>query len=255
MEFLFESIDKPPPPPPPPPSAVSNFSDQPFRGPYAACSVPDFGRTAELFRNPSNGREAIQREIEKEKIRNEMIAAEIMRRRFQLEREMMTLEREMLAVRRPEGFSFLSASEFGPSVSVMNRSESRLTEERLAMSLEEELGYRNRYWIEEFETVPLHRCAEPRISEMEPSLEQGEPGENLSGGKPKALTLMTTGASELHSVDLKKKRKEWSCAICQVRTTSEQSLNDHFQGKKHKKAASGGKHYAIGFYPKRGHPI
>lgn len=101
-----------------------------------------------------------------------MVAAEIMRRRFQLEREMMMLEREMLAVRRPEGFSFLSASEFGPSVSVMNRCESRLTEERLAMSLEEKLGYRNRYWIEEFETVPLHRCAEPRISEIEPSLEQ-----------------------------------------------------------------------------------
>lgn len=87
---------------------------------------------------------------------------------------------------------------------------------------------------------------------------QAMPGQNLSGVKRKAGTLLEAGASELHSVDLKKKPKEeWSCSICQVSASSEFSLNQHFQGKKHKakeamgqRAGGTGKNYAIGLFPK-----
>ena len=41
-----------------------------------------------------------------------------------------------------------------------------------------------------------------------------------------------------HPVARVNKKSEWSCALCQVSTTSEQSLNDHPQGKKHKSKAS-----------------
>ncbi|XP_034695429.1 uncharacterized protein LOC117921600 isoform X5 [Vitis riparia] len=41
-----------------------------------------------------------------------------------------------------------------------------------------------------------------------------------------------------HPVASVNKNPEWSCALCQVSTTSEQSLNDHLQGKKHKSKAS-----------------
>lgn len=40
-----------------------------------------------------------------------------------------------------------------------------------------------------------------------------------------------TSSSEF---DLKKKPKEWNCAICGVSATSEKSLNDHLHSKKHK---------------------
>ncbi|KAI8565725.1 hypothetical protein RHMOL_Rhmol03G0283500 [Rhododendron molle] len=248
---------------PPPPSTFTHFSEQPFRAGY---SGPAFGRAAELFQNPSsNEREVILlREIEKEKIRRELIAGEILRKRDLLEEEARRRTDMMLvaALCRPhEGFSLSSAwaSDFGPRVSVL---ESRAIKERLALSHEERLrGYRNRSGIAGFEMVPFQRIRERGISEIkviESSLE-AMPGQNLSGVKRKAVTLLEAGASELHSVDLKKKPKEeWSCSICQVSASSEFSLNQHFQGKKHKakealgqRARGAGKNYAIGLFPKK----
>lgn len=146
----------------------------------AGYSGPAFGRAAELFQNPSsNEREVILlREIEKEKIRRELIAGEILRKRVLLEEEVRRRRDKMLvaALCRPhEGFSLSSAwaSDFGPRVSVL---ESRaIKEERLALSYEERLrGYRNRSGIAGFEMVPFQCIPERRISEIkviEPSLE------------------------------------------------------------------------------------
>ncbi|KAF7147314.1 hypothetical protein RHSIM_Rhsim03G0257700 [Rhododendron simsii] len=251
---------------PPPPSTVTHFSEQPFRAGY---SGPALGRAAEVFQNPSsNEREAVLlREIEKEKIRRELIAGEILRTRVLLENEMRRDMMLVAALCRPhEGFSLSSgwASDFSPRVSVF---DSRAIKERMALSYEERLrGYRNRSGIAGFEMVPFERIPERRISEIEvikPSLE-AMPGQNLSGVKRKAVMLLEAGASELHSVDLKKKPKEeWSCSICQISASSEYSLNQHFQGKKHKakvalgqRAGGTGKNYAIGLFPKKvGQPI
>ncbi|GFS38980.1 hypothetical protein Acr_00g0060640 [Actinidia rufa] len=127
------------------------------------------------FRNPSDVRESILREMEKERIREEIIAAEIARKQLleaEVRREMM-LEREM-ALRRAEGFSFFSGSAsvsamlFEPRLSLLGQSEGRLLEERLALSLEERLGYRAPRGIGGFETFPFHRNSEPKISEVKP---------------------------------------------------------------------------------------
>lgn len=57
---------------------------------------------------------------------------------------------------------------------------------------------------------------------------QVKPSEQkLSGTKRKAVA--NAGASKLP-----KPQKDWSCALCQVSATSEERLNDHLQGKKHK---------------------
>lgn len=87
---------------------------------------------------------------------------------------------------------------------------------------------------------------------------QAKPEGSTSGTKRKAASPPTVGAAEPPSVGSKKKcKEEWSCAICQVSATSEQGLNEHLQGKKHKSKEAGlrtqnaGKKYAIGLFPKK----
>ncbi|KAH1119040.1 hypothetical protein GYH30_047723, partial [Glycine max] len=50
------------------------------------------------------------------------------------------------------------------------------------------------------------------------------------GEKRKAMTLAIDDNESLR----KKAKKEWTCELCQISTTSEKGLNDHIQGKKHK---------------------
>ncbi|PSS21039.1 Zinc finger RNA-binding protein [Actinidia chinensis var. chinensis] len=265
MEFKFRAIDKQASSCRPPPSSTSYFAEQALRVGY---SGPNPERSIELFRNPSDVRESILREMEKERIREEIIAAEIARKRLleaEVRREMM-LEREM-ALRRAEGFSFFSGSAsvstmlFEPRLSLLGQSEGRLLEERLALSLEERLGYRVPRGIGGFETFPFHRNSEPKISEVKPPPEVSKekviflakPEGNISGEKRKAVT--PPPASEVPSVGSKKKLKEeWGCEMCQVSATSEQALKEHFQGKKHKAREAGqrtGKNYTIGLFPKK----
>ncbi|KAA8535378.1 hypothetical protein F0562_030381 [Nyssa sinensis] len=256
-----------------PPSSMSYFTEQALRVGYAS---HDFGRATECFRNPSDVREVIQRELEKERIREEIISAEIARRRMleaEVRREML-MEREM-ALRGAGGFSFLSTASmstamlYEPRLSILHQAEGRSLEERLALSLEERLGYPVRREIGGVETLPFQRNVEPKISEIKPPSEVSKekiiflakPDGNLSGAKRKAVTPPATGAMELHSVSLKKKPKEeWSCALCQVSATSERGLNEHLQGKKHKAREAGliaqrtGKNYVIGLFPKKTKP-
>ncbi|KAJ4957559.1 hypothetical protein NE237_024670 [Protea cynaroides] len=60
---------------------------------------------------------------------------------------------------------------------------------------------------------------------------------SLIGMKRKAVEPLAamTGAGELPSIGSKKKPpQEWNCALCKVTTTSEKSMRDHLQGRKHK---------------------
>uniref|UniRef100_A0A5B7CBP8 C2H2-type domain-containing protein n=1 Tax=Davidia involucrata TaxID=16924 RepID=A0A5B7CBP8_DAVIN len=277
MEFKFRAIDQQASTYLPHPSSISYFTEQALRAGYAR---NDFGRPTEFFRNPSDVREAIQREVEKERIREEIIAAEITRKRLleaEVRREML-MEREMaLRGGAAGGFSFLSAAAasvstamlFEPRLSILHQAEGRSLEEKLAWSLEERLGYSARREIGSMETLPFQRNVEPKISEVKPLPEVSKekviflakPDGNLSGAKRKGVTPPAVGASELPLVVLKKKPKEeWSCALCQVSATSEQGLNEHLQGKKHKAREAGlraqrtGKNYAIGLFPKKTKP-
>ncbi|KAK7849120.1 hypothetical protein CFP56_003756 [Quercus suber] len=111
MEFKFRAVDDRPPPPPPPPHptapSTSNYvSKQALRANpisvSAGFSATSLRPNLEQIQNPNDTREAIaQRELEKARIREEIIAAEITRRRLleaEVRRELM-IEREM-ALRR-----------------------------------------------------------------------------------------------------------------------------------------------------------
>ncbi|XP_059635714.1 uncharacterized protein LOC132277889 isoform X2 [Cornus florida] len=158
MEFKFQAIDDQGSTYFHSSSSMSFFTEQALRAGYRRNDV----------------REAILREIEKERIREEIIAEEISRKRLleaEVRREML-MEREM-ALRRADGISFLppapgasSSTWFEPRLSVLHQSDGRLLEERLALSLEERLSYSTRREIGGLETVPFHRKVEPKISEI-----------------------------------------------------------------------------------------
>ncbi|KAF5445681.1 hypothetical protein F2P56_034717 [Juglans regia] len=101
MEFKFRAVDDRQPLYCSPSSSLSYFTDQAWR---AGLSSTDRKSSQEQMRNPNDVREAIQREIEKERIREEIIVADIARRRLleeEVRREVM-MERE-IAMRRLTG--------------------------------------------------------------------------------------------------------------------------------------------------------
>lgn len=266
MEFRFRATDERPPAYVPSHSSSSNvsyFTEQALR---AGFSGP-FRNSTENFRNPNPMHtmyDAVRWEFEKEQIREEIIAFEMARRRVQEEevrREMMA--GQMALSRGGGGGSVFSVIE--PRAShLQHQSEGRSFEERVMTAIEERLrdsGRRSRIGGG-FEEVPFQRIAEPRITEVKSTSEVckekviflAKPEGNSSGAKRKAVTPPVAPPS----VGSKKKRKEeWSCALCQVTATSEQGLNEHLRGKKHKSKEAGlgaqkaGKNYTIGLFPKK----
>ncbi|CAI9098800.1 OLC1v1035507C1 [Oldenlandia corymbosa var. corymbosa] len=215
-----------------------------------------FGWVDNSFGPSNNVKEEIQRALEKERIREEIIAAEIARRRI-LEAEVraeLKLERE-LAMRVREGNAFGKVSypmEAGlPSESrgfpFLQDAKGRSLEERIAMYAEESLRMRARCETQGFDVVPFQpsRTISPKVEEPAPShSENGQqkekivfltkPGADLSGMKRKAVSPVEVSAKQLFNVKNTKRNGVWSCDICEVSTTSERALNEHIQGKKHK---------------------
>ncbi|PIN08230.1 Deoxyribodipyrimidine photo-lyase [Handroanthus impetiginosus] len=277
----------------PQPPNSSCLAEQAHRGVTAGYMGPNIGPVQrEFFRNhqlphhlyphphpfhhPCDMHEAIQREIEKERIREEIIMSETRRRVLEAEvrRELM-IERE-LALRRGGGslpFGSSQQMEFDSPMRLSllgTRAEGRSLDERIAMSLELTNRLNGRHEIGGFDTLPFQRgTTDIRISEVKPVSEGdkekpkvillAKPDENTSGSKRKAVTPLGVDASELPSNDIsrKKAKEEWSCAICQVSATSERGLNEHLHGKKHKskeaalRARKAGKNYSIGLFPKK----
>ncbi|CAK9168866.1 unnamed protein product [Ilex paraguariensis] len=175
MEFKYRAIDEQASAPylPNQSSSFSYFAGQAVRAGY---SSTNFRGAHEFF--PNHVGEVVQREIEKQRIREEIIATEIVRKRI-LEAEVrreMQMEREM-ALRRGENFSVrlssssltAAARRFEPKVSALDWYEGRTIEERLGLSLEERLGYSvARRAIGEFETVPFQRSVALKISDELP---------------------------------------------------------------------------------------
>ncbi|KAL3840665.1 hypothetical protein ACJIZ3_025256 [Penstemon smallii] len=224
---------------------------------------------------PHDMHEAIQREIEKERIREEIIMAEIARRRVleaEVRRELM-MERELALRRGSEGFPFGSSPVMGLETRLPllgTGTDGSSLEERIALStIEERERLNGRHESRGFETLPFQRgAADLRISEVK-SIFEGDkekekiillakPDVNISGSKRKA-TPPGADASELSSDAIleKKAKEEWSCALCHVSANSEHGLNEHLQGKKHKskeaalRAQRTGKNYSIGLFPKK----
>lgn len=111
----------------------------------AGYMAPQFENKLDHIQNqPANMREAIWREIEKEKIKEEIIAEEIARRRMlelEVRRELM-MERQ-LAQQSGEGLSPFSspAMSFSPTLPFSKQQTVvRSVEERIARSLEDRMG-------------------------------------------------------------------------------------------------------------------
>ncbi|KAH1203005.1 hypothetical protein GmHk_17G049338 [Glycine max] len=165
-------------------------------------------------------KEKIWRELEKEKIRREIIAREMaFAQRRELEDEVrkeMELERtSRMSMQRSEGIAFRE-----PISESINQSRSNN--------------------ITMFGGLPFHLSSQASKQihtdniqfdnkEASNSKDKNKPNDHC-GEKRKAMTLAIDDNESLR----KKAKKEWTCELCQISTTSEKGLNDHIQGKKHK---------------------
>ncbi|XP_073317380.1 uncharacterized protein [Primulina huaijiensis] len=218
--------------------------------------------------------EAIQRGIEKERIREEIIVSEIVRRRVleaEVRRELM-MEREMALLQDRNGFPFGSSPVMGleslvrPSL-LVTRAEGWSAEKILGMELQDkEKLKRSEYGG--LETLSFQRgTADLRISEIKPASEGNIekerilllPDESVSRSKTKDVTPPEVVNLELHADVIANKisKEEWSCALCKFMSSSEKDLNKHVLGKKHilkvaaLRAQRTGKNYSIGLFPKK----
>ncbi|KAK1420937.1 hypothetical protein QVD17_22911 [Tagetes erecta] len=229
-------------------STFSFFSDQPIPG--IANGNYGGGRLGQdMLRRSFEMKEAIRREIEKERIREEIIA--------EVRNEMM-MERE-IAMRSAGGYSspLIRRNMFEPEVLHWRPIGQEV---ELAMSVGRSDCLRE---IRGFPVSPL----QPLEGLITPLLEDNKKEaivlstpnhENLSRTKRKSLPQVCESSSQPGAKRSKKKvKEEWSCAICQVSTTSERGLTEHFQGKKHQAkevdlvAYKSGASFGLGVAPKK----
>lgn len=239
MEFKYRAGASASRPQPvvPHPSRAGFFSDQAWRVDYPGTRNlrPHLNCDFNAMRDPYLVRETIQREIEKQKIREEIIASEVARRQMleeEVRRELM-LERQMVLRRAGDGLPFEGKSTmwfgFNRGHPALHRLESRAMEDHLAF-----------FGHNAVDMSPLIRSPEATPTEIKPELNKDRlimlprPDPNLSSAKRKASTS-PVDADELSTFSQKKKTKEeWTCALCQVSATSEKGLKEHLEGKKHK---------------------
>ncbi|XP_075490539.1 uncharacterized protein LOC142529048 isoform X1 [Primulina tabacum] len=227
--------------------------------------------------HPQDMHEVIRREIEKERIREEIIMSEIVRRRVleaEVRRELM-MEREMAMQRGSDGIPYGSSPVMrleSPMQSSLlgTRAEGWSAEERLGMSLDDKEKQIGRLENGGLDASPFQRTADLRILEVKPASEGNnekerillltKTDENASGSKTKDVTAPEVVNIELLADDIianKIAKEEWSCALCQVTATSEKDLNEHVLEKKHKskvaalRAQGTRKNYRIGLFPKK----
>ncbi|KAJ9557827.1 hypothetical protein OSB04_012441 [Centaurea solstitialis] len=148
-------------------------------------------------------REAIERELEKERIREEILAEELARKRV-LEAEVRREISMEMAMYGGRGFPLLGSSPIIHNDRFDPRGSQSATQKP-----DVEIGG--------VEVVPFRRL----IRSPE--------------GKQKVIHLGEANSATVHEAKGKAEGpKEWSCAVCRISATSEQGLNDHLVGKKHK---------------------
>nr|KYP51466.1 hypothetical protein KK1_026753 [Cajanus cajan] len=156
-------------------------------------------------------KQQIRRELEKEEIRREIIAAEMARRR-ELEEE---VRREM-ASERPLGIP-------------MQRGEGFQVPHRFSMPLNIFSGPKPQLHSPPQDYTPTTQTNKDKLIILP------RPKVVVQGAKRPMLTPPATDEGEHPSLNLRKKPKhQFSCSLCQISTTSEKGLNDHFQGRKHR---------------------
>uniref|UniRef100_M1DCJ2 U1-type domain-containing protein n=1 Tax=Solanum tuberosum TaxID=4113 RepID=M1DCJ2_SOLTU len=195
----------------------------------------------ESLNRSNNVVEAIGSDIDKERIRKEIIAEEVARKQMlELEvRRLLIMEREIAMFGGDRFASFF-----------MNQADSMLFKENMRMGI----SVVSRYDMDHILETPFrHRAVEPNISTLNQSPKaeilqvqppSAKPDTIFSGKKWKAITLIEEVADKPV-----KNVTEWNCELCQVSTTNQDCLNAHFQGKKHKRKEES-KDWSIGLFPK-----
>ncbi|XP_014508415.1 uncharacterized protein LOC106767960 isoform X2 [Vigna radiata var. radiata] len=188
-------------------------------------------------------REQIRREMEKDEIRREILANE-MARRMELEeevrRELMSERALKMPIHRMEGINYGSLSMIpGRRLhnSVHNSNIFGGPQPQLAPHKVDITQFYKQTPNETLTNEPNFVLSGPKCKEVF--------GNVLSGVKHKEVLDVNAVKRKLeasfrvddkHSESSleKKTKKDWSCALCHIVTTSEKGLNDHLQGKKHK---------------------
>ncbi|KAJ9162953.1 hypothetical protein P3X46_022683 [Hevea brasiliensis] len=231
MEFKFRAVDGKPPTLFSSSSTLGYFSEEAFRANYPNI---DPRQNPELMRN-----QTLQCEIEKQRIREEIIAKEIARRRVleaEVRRELM-MEREM-AMRvgiRDGGLSseerLTMRLEQGAWFPCVNQFDNRRLEDRSAFHGHGVFDQ----WPRLSEALVLPDVKPVSEDNKDKLIVLAKPNSNLCGAKRKAATPPEQGAVGLPDAGLKKiPKEEWNCTLCNVSATSERGLNEHLQGKRHK---------------------
>ncbi|XP_057466821.1 uncharacterized protein LOC130756339 [Actinidia eriantha] len=189
----------------------------------------------------------IAREMEKKRIREEILTSGLLRRR-ELEAEVireMMMEREIFMGWEEGGGGGLSSvhrvsgvgggKEERPAT-CLGRQEGR-SDGNLASVLGcMEGGVLGGFPFQRQPEAAASRIvAEPACVGEGQMVSVGKPmNSNISGMKRKFEAPTTENGNGTSSVNLNKKSLgEWSCALCQVTATCEQGLKDHLKGKKH----------------------
>ncbi|KAF3452942.1 hypothetical protein FNV43_RR03375 [Rhamnella rubrinervis] len=221
MEFKFRAVDDRPI------SYVSpsSGSGQPSTvGPAVFPSV-DFPSNEDPMRNPNELQDLILRE----RIREEIIAVEIAKRRVleaEVRRELAYLEREMAMLRgAPERSSLedqWAAMRFEPRLPLVHAFAQRSPLPTRSGACGVSPGHSDTF------------ARDSTSASLDKFIVLAKPNLNLSGAKRKAVEPPIVNAGPVHSFGLKKPREEWSCALCQFSAISERELNEHLEGEKHK---------------------
>ncbi|KAK6126974.1 hypothetical protein DH2020_039285 [Rehmannia glutinosa] len=150
--------------------------------------------------NPHDMRDAILIEIEKEKIREQIIMSEIVRRRVledQVRRDLM-IKRELALRRSGDGFPFRPSGFDSPTrLSLLGtRADGSFVDKRITMSMDEHKRLNGRPESGGFVTLPFQKGGK----EKQNVIFMDKPNENISGSKRKAVTPPpVVNASELPS--------------------------------------------------------
>ncbi|KAI7752258.1 hypothetical protein M8C21_001336 [Ambrosia artemisiifolia] len=251
-------------------SSYHLFSGQPITGYTNNNNIGGGGVGEDTIRRRFEMRETIRREIEKERIREEILAEEMALRRV-LEAEVrneLMMERHMVMRRSGGGFAAPFMHLQAPSqknVFEQKFLQPRLVgaEDKRVMSVDDKFGRGDGFFgVKGVSVKPIQVLADSaRIKAVSaennketllsrvlcsscPSVRlfngkpDGESRETLSGTKRKSTPPVSEGSTEpgplVSDRSMKKVKEEWSCAICQVSTTSECGLTQHIQGKKHR---------------------
>ncbi|KAL9239822.1 hypothetical protein vseg_014105 [Gypsophila vaccaria] len=187
----------------------------------------DVGTTTKLSVTPENIAVEFSREMEKKMIREEIIASNIIRRR-ELENE---VRMELMIEERVKGASddviggnvkLTSGSSYGSGIEGMQQMEM------------EDVALGKWPFDRDPSFVPPRVAGKFDADLSDEVMSEAMSSAGIIGVKRKAETPARASDKETSALTVSADTQKWFCSVCGVSTTSELTLNAHFQGKKHK---------------------